>query len=107
MTLHTVTVSLRIRAESRHAFRNAVLDNAETSLRLEHGCRRFDVCVDTNGSKFFLYELYDTLAAFQAHLATPHFLRFDALTKPWIEEKTVETYTLLREGTAGPSDAAS
>jgi quinol monooxygenase YgiN len=44
------------------------------------GCRQFDVCESADGSQIFLYEIYDSEAAFKAHLATDHFVRFNELT---------------------------
>jgi hypothetical protein len=52
------------------AFHQAIVDNARLSLKPKPGCHRFDVCRDPGDpTLFFLYELYDDEAAFQAHLA--------------------------------------
>ena len=39
----------------------------------------------------FLYEVYDDRAAFDAHLATSHFLEFNVLTAPWLADKKART----------------
>jgi quinol monooxygenase YgiN len=44
---------------------------------------------------FFLYELYDDQAAIAAHLLSPHFLEFDALTRDWVVGKVVRTHVLM------------
>ena len=92
---HVVIVFFSVRPESRDAFRQAVLENAAASLRLEPGCHTFDVCEDPASGEFFLYELYESAQAFQAHLAMDHFRRFDALCRDWVLAKQVERYERL------------
>ena len=41
------------------------------------------------GDKIVLYEIYDDAAAFDAHLATPHFAVFNEVTTPLVARKTV------------------
>jgi len=44
-------------------------------------CRQFDVCVSASHSNgVFLYEVYDSKAAFDAHLASAHFRQFTEST---------------------------
>ena len=95
---YVVTVAFRARPEHRDAFRKAMIENATASRTRESGCRQFDVCEKDDGSDIFLYEVYDDEAAFKAHLATDHFLRFDAAVKPWLEHKQVTVYWLLDPG---------
>ena len=72
------------------AFDSAIVANATASRDTEPGCRQFDVCRDpADAALFFLYELYDDEAAFQAHLQSPHFLQMNAATTPWVESKQV------------------
>jgi quinol monooxygenase YgiN len=85
-----VVVEFRIATERVAAFHDAIVANARESLRAEPGCRQFDVCRDpAEPALFFLYELYDDAAAFEAHLETPHFLRMNADTAGWVESKSV------------------
>jgi len=91
--VHVVTVVFTIHAAHYQAFMQAMVGNARTSLQDEPGCRQFDVCESpAQPGKVFLYEIYDTEADFQAHLATPHFLQFNALTAPWVAGKVVDVY---------------
>jgi len=91
--MFAVTVVLKIREESMDAFLPLMIENAKSSLKTEPGCRQFDVCSDpARPSEIFLYEIYDDAAAFQAHLETPHFKKFDAGVAEMIEEKSVRTY---------------
>ena len=47
-----------------------------------------------------LYEIYTDRAAFDAHLASPHFLAFDTATRDIVTKKTVGEF-LVREGRRG------
>jgi (4S)-4-hydroxy-5-phosphonooxypentane-2,3-dione isomerase len=90
-----VTVVFRALPEHRAGFRAAMLENAAASRTQEPGCRLFDVCESSDGAEIFLYEIYDDEAAFQAHLATDHFKRFNATVTPWIAEKRILNYRLI------------
>jgi len=86
----TVIVEFRILPAHVQAFHQAIVDNARLSLETEVGCRQFDVCRDpSDPALFFLYELYDDEAAFQAHLQSPHFLQMTSATASWVDAKVV------------------
>jgi (4S)-4-hydroxy-5-phosphonooxypentane-2,3-dione isomerase len=88
--MYVVAVEFIIRPEALAAFMPLMLENARASRTDEPGCRQFDVCVDPKKpERIFLYELYDDRAAFDAHLATPHFKSFDAATAAMFAGKTV------------------
>ena len=87
-----VTVVFVAKPGHRADFRREMIANAEASRTREPGCRQFDVCESADGATIFLYEIYDDEAAFKAHLATDHYLRFNATVTPWITEKRVVTY---------------
>ena len=73
----------------------ALRENAARSLADEPGCRRFDVCRSGEApDRFFLYEIYDDRAAFDAHRATPHYAAFAAATRDLVAEKIVRTHVL-------------
>jgi quinol monooxygenase YgiN len=38
--------------------------------------------------------MYASAASFDEHLRTPHFLAFDAESREWIQDKTVERWSL-------------
>ncbi len=89
-----VCVTLTVYPGQMPAFMELMRSNAEKALRDEPGCLRFDVAQDdARPDEVFLYELYKDAAAFQAHLATPHFLAFDAAAGPMIAQKDIRTYT--------------
>ncbi|MEO1246829.1 MAG: putative quinol monooxygenase [Pseudomonadota bacterium] len=92
--MYVVTVNFVVHAERAGDFAKAVTQQAENSLRLEADCHTFDVLVASDdGTSFFLYEIYGSAAAFEAHLDSDHFKSFDRLVKPWVEAKTVGTWT--------------
>ena len=91
--MYVVTVLFEPKPERVEAFRAAMLANAKVSRETEPGCRQFDVCVDASRPGVaFLYELYDDRAAFDAHLASPHFKAFAAATEAMIDAKRVATW---------------
>lgn len=88
-----VTVLFTVKPGQVEAFRSAIVENARASREREAGCHQFDVTVDPNDPGIiFLYELYTDRAAFDAHLASDHFLRFDAQTRDWIAAKAVRMF---------------
>ena len=56
------------------------------------------MCFDLEDSrKCFLYEVYDSKAAFDEHLLTVHFKTFDEAVGPMLENKQVRALNLIRE----------
>jgi len=85
-----VVVEFRILPAHVQAFDRAITENARLSVESEVGCHQFDVCRDpADSALFYLYELYDDEAAFQAHLESAHFRQMNTATAPWVEAKTV------------------
>ena len=98
--MYVVTVAFEIRPEAAAAFLPLMLENARTSLAEEPGCLRFDVCGDETAegaspARIFLYEIYQDRGAFDAHLASAHFQRFDQATGPMVTSKHVACWQLL------------
>ncbi|GMG84607.1 putative quinol monooxygenase [Paralimibaculum aggregatum] len=93
--MYVVTVRFEIEPEMAAAFLGRMRRQAADSLRLEPGCRRFEICLDPpRPERVFLYEIYDDRAAFESHLASPHFRDFDRAVAPMVTEKTVEIWAL-------------
>ena len=91
--MYIITVLFTLQPEHSAAFLRAVTSNAQTSLNDEPGCRQFDVGVSTiNPDDIFLYEVYDSKAAFDAHLASNHFIEFNAATARWVKAKAVNAF---------------
>ena len=90
--MYVVIVEFTIRSEHAAAFKRRVIQQANDSLQLETDCHVFDVCFDRERENYvLLYEVYTDKAAFDAHLAAPHFLDFDATVRPWVSDRKLST----------------
>lgn len=89
-----ITVRFVVRPQYAEAFLERVRRQAADSLRLEPGCRRFDVGVDeSDRASVFLYEIYDDDQAFALHLESGHFRSFDRDTADWVLDKSVQRWS--------------
>ena len=94
--MYVVIVEFTIRAEFVLRFRDRVQQQARDSLEGEPECRVFDVCVDPQRVDFvLLYEVYSDRNAFEAHLASSHFIDFDETVHDWISDKQVADFERL------------
>ena len=94
--MYVVTVVFTINPPQFEQFLPLMLDNARRSREDEPGCRQFDVSVDDAQPGFvFLYELYDDRAAFDAHLASPHFVSFAAATQAMVTDRVIRTWRCI------------
>lgn len=92
---YVIVVDLVVDDAQLADFMPLIADNARTSLAEEPGCLRFDICQDnTSPTKLLLYEVYSDAAAFNAHLSSLHFRRFDAATAAMLTSKQVRVLTL-------------
>ncbi len=66
---------------------------------LEEGCLRYVTHRSLeSGRVFFIYEQYTSKAAFEAHVASPHFLKYGReLAIPHLERRERGFYELLGE----------
>ena len=91
--MYVVTVVFETHADRDGEFLPLMLAQARNSLQHEADCLQFDVCRDPQqATRFFLYEIYRDRAAFDQHLASPHFKQFDADVAPLVASKAVATY---------------
>ncbi len=66
-------------AETYDAFLALCSYDSERSVADEEGCHAFDVLTpEDEPNVIVLHEIYTDRAAFEAHLKTPHFAKFDA-----------------------------
>ena len=94
-----VLAEFAVRPGAFDAFLETVSRNASASVRDEPGCRRFDVLYpESGGERVVLYEIYDSPAAFEAHLQTTHFAAFRRTSESQIESSDVRRFD-LRENT--------
>ena len=103
--MFVIIVDFLIKEEEVENFKPLMLENARASLMDEPGCRQFDVCFDIEDArKCFLYEVYDSKAAFDEHLLTGHFKTFDAAVGPMLENKHVRALNLIQGTTLSTLD---
>ncbi|HEY1325361.1 MAG TPA: putative quinol monooxygenase [Casimicrobiaceae bacterium] len=96
MSQFVVWVELTVRPAAMTRFAELVRANAAASLRDEPGCRRFDVLRPTTDDvgAIALYEIYDSEAAFAAHMQTVHYRAFAEATADMTQHKVVRTFHL-------------
>ena len=88
--MYVIIVDFEIKPDHLADFLPLMQENAAMSVRDEPGCHQFDVCRDPDAPhRIFLYETYDDRAAFEAHLASSHFGKFDTATTEMIVSKEV------------------
>ncbi|WP_119299663.1 putative quinol monooxygenase [Dongia deserti] len=96
-----IMVDFRLKPGARSDFRRLIDENARASCRDEPGCRRFDVLESPSDTdRIVLYEIYDDRAAFQAHVNTSHFARFNEASADLVADKKVTELNLVCEGSA-------
>jgi (4S)-4-hydroxy-5-phosphonooxypentane-2,3-dione isomerase len=80
--MFSLVVQMEVRPGRREEFLAGMAANAESSVRDEPGCLRFDLCaVEGDENRFLLYELYTDADAFAAHKASPHFAQWRAIAE--------------------------
>jgi len=91
--MYAVFVQFDIDPNQYERFLPLMQQNASASVSLEPGCKQFDVLTDPcRPNQVDLYEIYDSAAAFQAHLTSSHFLAFDRQVSDMVSAKSVKTY---------------
>jgi autoinducer 2-degrading protein len=101
MSGFVIVVDFKIKPGEMKNFRRLIDDNAKASVKDEPGCRRFDVLANRqDADRLLLYEIYDSRAAFDAHVKTPHFAVFNEASAPFVADKTITEYDLVCEGSA-------
>lgn len=94
--MYIVSVQFTIHADHLDAFVPLIRANARASVADEPDCHQFDVCQDPDApTQIYLYEVYSDRAAFDAHMQTKHYERFNAASAPMIAAKDVRFYTRL------------
>lgn len=94
---YAITVSFELHDGAFETFHRLVSENARESVQAEAGCIRFDVLTPADGvSDVFLYEIYADRAAFDLHLASPHFQLFDERTRDLVRKKSVLAFSVAQ-----------
>jgi quinol monooxygenase YgiN len=89
-----IVAEFEVRPEAIDAFLEAAIADASASIAKEAGCRQFDVTrSNEHPNQVLLYEVYDSQAAFDAHLETPHLKAFRDQIDPWVVTRQVRRLT--------------
>jgi quinol monooxygenase YgiN len=89
-----IVAEFEVKPESIDAFLEAAIADASASVANEPGCRQFDVTVqEDQPHRVLLYEVYDSAAAFDAHLKTPHLAAFRDRIEPMVASRQVRRLT--------------
>jgi (4S)-4-hydroxy-5-phosphonooxypentane-2,3-dione isomerase len=107
MTAFAIIVDFCLAPGALAAFRRLLDENARISAEVEPGCRRFDV-LEPQGQadRVLLYEIYADEAAFDDHMRSAHFIRFDSESAPFVIAKSVTRCDLVCEASAGRKSTA-
>lgn len=88
--MYCIIVQTRLKPGTRERFLEAMLPNAEASVREEPGCLVFDVIEDRDTPDLFhLYEIYADREALAAHKETAHYQASRAVVNELIAEQSV------------------
>jgi autoinducer 2-degrading protein len=91
-----LVVEFELKPENVERFHTLIVENARASVANEPGCRQFDVVRPQDApNRIVLYEVYDDLAAFEAHIKMPHVAAFFAEAKPMIVEQKARRFDRL------------
>lgn len=87
-----VQVIYQIKEDYVEAFRAAVIENAQETVK-EPGNRRFEVYQDADEpTRFILFEMFETPEARQIHFEMPHFMKFRSVVGEMIIDRRVQTW---------------
>ena len=91
--LYINSVDLDINPADMDAYMAALKENGAKAVT-EPGCREFNIHVQaSNPNHVFIYEIYDSAAALEAHRATDHFKKYAATTAKMVAKREVRAMT--------------
>src|SRR5271167_1719083 len=64
-----------VASEGRESQLRALLQEMLDPTRAEPGCNLYELCESDSIGRFYLYEAWESQAALDQHIATPHFKR--------------------------------
>src|SRR5258705_1859538 len=74
-----IWVKVRVKADQKKRFLEAIEIDALSSERDEQGCLQFNVLQDEQDENvYYFYEVYKDMAALEAHQAAPHYAKWRA-----------------------------
>jgi quinol monooxygenase YgiN len=83
-----IVVELELDPSQVEPFKAAIKENGETAVRVEPGCLGFNAIFEKdNPTRVRLFEIYENVDAFKAHLETPHFKKYAETTKDMVKSR--------------------
>jgi (4S)-4-hydroxy-5-phosphonooxypentane-2,3-dione isomerase len=99
--LYVNAVDLDIAPGQIDAYLAALKANGAESVK-EPGCREFNIHVQaSNPNHVFIYEVYDSAAALDAHRQTPHFKKYAATTASMVTKRDARAMTSVQFNAKG------
>ena len=91
--------NLIIDARYLESYREALKEEVEASVRLEPGVLTlYAVSAKDDPTRFTILEIYADKAAYEAHLKTPHFIKYKAITQDMVRSlELVDSMPLIPE----------
>jgi len=97
--MYVIAVNFEVKPDKVDEFKDLITGHAGRTLEREPGCRQFDVSQDpANAQRFFLYEVYDDEAAFQAHRNTPHMAETGKKIPDLVLKRELATFAMVGNG---------
>jgi autoinducer 2-degrading protein len=94
-------VDLDIVPAEREKYLAAITENGMAAAK-EPGCKRFDILnLASDPNHFFLYEVYENEAAFQAHRASDHFKKYAATTANMVAKRESRPMSVIASNAQG------
>ncbi|MFC6673647.1 putative quinol monooxygenase [Marinobacterium aestuariivivens] len=88
--MYCIFISVDLKPGARARYLELIAENARASVENEPGCHTFDVLADREDeNRVYLYEVYDSPDALQAHKETEHYLRDRAQINELINKQQV------------------
>jgi len=85
--MYVIIAPIQIKDGFKEQYIDAMVKNANSALKGEPGCLRFEVIQDADdANRIWLYEVYRDEAAFQAHTQSPHLIKFRDASANWREQ---------------------
>jgi (4S)-4-hydroxy-5-phosphonooxypentane-2,3-dione isomerase len=99
--LYINAVNLDIAPGQIDKFLALLKENGAAAVK-EPGCREFNITVAQNDpNHVFIFEVYDSAAALEAHRATDHFKKYAAATKDLVTKRDVRGFSSVAMNSKG------
>jgi quinol monooxygenase YgiN len=88
--MYCIFISVDLKPGAKARYLELISENARASVEQEPGCHTFDVLLDReHDDRVYLYEVYESPQALQAHKETSHYLRDREQINALIERQQV------------------